>query len=176
MNKRSQEQQKNKIQGGSIMLRHQGRRLTAAVVTAALLAGFGAVGMAAAAEVQPEEQEDPPTAVVEKNVHGFTVDGSFRYLYGQGHFEGESLARTAGGKYAMTPFKEMMIMQTLRTRLYANYHFDKNWKFITGVEDNRVFKRPVLDGYGAYFPVLCRRHVSPCQIPGGALWLQGGRR
>jgi hypothetical protein len=120
------------------MLRHQGRRLTAAMVTAALLAGFLAVKVTAAAEVQPEEQEDPREKVVEKNVHGLTVDGSFRYLYGQGHFEGKSLAPVPGRGYAMTPFKQLMIMQTLRTRLYANYHFDKNWKFITGVEDNRV--------------------------------------
>ena len=91
----------------------------------------------AATEVRVEEDEKAKDTTADKSSHGFSFEGSFRYLYGQGHFEGESLTRQ-GKRYAMTPFKELMIMQTLRTRLYANYHFDKNWKFISGVEDNRV--------------------------------------
>ena len=79
-----------------------------------------------------------PQATATKVHHGLAMEGNLRYLYGQGHFEGSRLARTAGGKYAMVPFKELMIMQALRTRLYANYIFDENWKIITGVEDNRV--------------------------------------
>jgi len=92
----------------------------------------------AADDILPEEKDTATQSSKQKVHHGLAVEGSFRYLYGQGHFEGSSLARTAGGKYAMTPFKELMIMQTLRTRLYANYIFDENWKIITGVEDNRV--------------------------------------
>jgi hypothetical protein len=108
--------------------------LTTAVLTS-LLASTAVFAMPvsgtvkAATEVRVEEDEKAKDTAADKPVHGFTFDGNFRYLYGQGHFEGESLTRQ-GKRYAMTPFKEMMIMQTLRTRLYANYNFDKNWKFV----------------------------------------------
>ena len=94
----------------------------------------------AADELRAEEQETTAPALAQTKAapQGLFVEGSFRYLYGQGHFEGAKLTRTTGGKYTMMPFKELMIMQTLRTRLYVNYAFNRTWKIITGVEDNRV--------------------------------------
>ena len=86
-----------------------------------------------AAEEQEDAQEE--LYVPSGPDHGFSFDGNFRYLYGQGHMEGKTLnPRTGKQDY----FKQMMLMQTLRTRLYLNYHLNKNWKIITGVEDNRV--------------------------------------
>lgn len=89
----------------------------------------------AAEEVSPEESVVNYKA--KSHPAKIDFDGSFRYLYGQGHMEGQ-VRRKIGGRTYTFPFKELMIMQTLRTRLYLNYHFDTHWKLITGVEDNRV--------------------------------------
>ena len=87
------------------------------------------------------EEASPEEAVLETKGRNsrskWDFDGSFRYLYGQGHMEGQVRRKIGGRTYTM-PFKELMIMQTLRTRLYLNYHFAPHWKLITGVEDNRV--------------------------------------
>ena len=76
-----------------------------------------------AAEEQEDAQEE--LYVPSGPDHGFSFDGNFRYLYGQGHMEGKTLnPRTGKQDY----FKQMMLMQTLRTRLYLNYHLNKNWQ------------------------------------------------
>jgi hypothetical protein len=72
--------------------------LTTAVLTS-LLASTAVFAMPvsgtvkAATEVRVEEDEKAKDTAADKPVHGFTFDGNFRYLYGQGHFEGESLTR-----------------------------------------------------------------------------------
>ena len=57
------------------------------------------------------------------------INGTFRYLYGQGRLEGKSL-----GKY----FKEKLIMPTWRTRFYVSYKADEYWTINGAIEDNRV--------------------------------------
>ena len=84
----------------------------------------------------PDKAEPPSKAGT------FELHGTFRYLYGQGRFDGRALSPRTGRQEA---FQDKMIMPTFRTRLYLDYHMDDHWSAHTAVEDNRVLNDRGLD-------------------------------
>lgn len=91
-------------------------------------------------ESHPEtlpEKPTPPSKAGTLELHG-----TFRYLYGQGRFDGRALSPRTGRQEA---FREKEILPTFRTRLYLDYHLDDHWAAHTAVEDNRVLNDHELD-------------------------------
>ncbi len=72
----------------------------------------------------------------QKTPNKLVLNGTFRYLYGQGRMEGNLLKRD---------FKQKLIMPTWRTRLYATYKADDHWTVCGAAEDNRVLNDHALD-------------------------------
>ena len=93
-------------------------------------------GSAMLGSTLPDKAEPPSKAGT------FELHGTFRYLYGQGRFDGRALSPRTGRQEA---FQDKMIMPTFRTRLYLDYHMDDHWSAHTAVEDNRVLNDRGLD-------------------------------